>query len=1139
MASILNPLTFPLNQHALIEASAGTGKTWTIAALYVRAIVEKKLSPNQILVLTFTKAATEELKNRIRERLIEAASAFENTDFGDDFLQNLKAQYPKDSHKNHAQTLRLAAQMMDEARIHTIHAWCFSVLKSAALSARAPFSLKIVNDEEGAQIRCAAACNFWREFVTPLSESATEKLLTFFKSPKELLEKIKFLINENQIDLNFDIPTSAESLKNYENVYLNVQKEIAEKQGFLNNLIDFLILSKEKKKFNGKKLQTTMLDKIINELKSGETPSLEWKSFGKYLTLDFLKDIWKENEPRLNDFIIFEDWKNKLENAELELQKNLFYFAAKNIRQKIKVAQQKLSSCDFNSLLLECNAALEKNPKMVEWLRAQFPFALIDEFQDTDSIQCAIFKKIYDYENKNNTAKIILIGDPKQAIYAFRGADVYTYLKVRQCLKDSIYTLNTNYRATKEVIAVSNVLFENAEKNLENGAFGFKNGLPFSAVSAQGKKEQLFLNDKPYPAFQIFHLKKEEKEKENKDIWLEKLALKCAFKIAELFDSKNKVYFNTERKFSLADCAVLVNTSKEALIIKKALQKFGIPSAYLSEQQSVYTQNTAKELFIILDAILNPNEWKIKGALLTNILKTDYETIYNFKNNENAIEKLLEQFKGYAQHWEKFGIAATIHQILFDFKTPQKLQAHPDGTRILTDTRHLAELLEEESAYLNSAHALLDFLSLKINPGESVVISQSAQDHLIRLESDENIVKIITIHKSKGLEYPLVFLPFVSNVKDQFHLPSFYHDENNAIQIAWEENKKENIKQEYLLEEIRKLYVALTRACYALWVGLYEYKENNALFHLLDNNIQKWAENGNAVLDEDQTPIQPQKTIEIVEENNIIKTTHTIQHYKNDYYTISSFSALTYNLPFHVIDNIEKNAKKEFSIEKSFPSGAAFGTFVHDLIEKSAKKGFQLKEELTFENLNADDFKKWFNIIIKNPLRIDNQPSLQQLNPQKILTEMEFIFPVEKKADNIQNLNNLIIDNIIPKQPRPLLNQNDLNGMLKGFIDLTFENNGRYYVMDYKTNRLGDYIEDYNTNNIQTTILNHRYDLQMTLYLLALHRFLKLRLKDYNPQKHMGGAIYYFLRGAENIETGGFYHFEPSVDFLKTLHQIF
>ncbi len=1182
----LDALTFSLNQHAFIEASAGTGKTWTIAALFVRLIVEKNLSPKEILVLTFTTAATEELKNRIHARLIEAASAFEGNP-ADDFLKRLTLQTPEEKKAECARKLYLAAQIMDEAKILTIHAWCLSILKSAALSVGAPFALELIEEEKKEELKHALVAAYWREFYAPLPVECAQMVLELWQSPTKLLDKIAPLFKHPEfIPQNFN-STPQEIIQNQQKEVENIQQEIIENFSKIEDLILFLKNAQENKNYDGRKFPKKTFNQCeeeIKEFKEKKDLSILKKCFEKF-NQDFLKSIWKYEE-NFNSFPVldlFSKWREDLENEEYLLKKELYLHAAFFIQKETQKHYQRHNQEDFDSLLKKCQKALDENPHLVTYLRKQFPFALIDEFQDTDPIQCAIFEKIYPFHQNENI--LILIGDPKQAIYAFRGADVYSYLTMRQKLKHSIQTLNTNYRAVPEALAVTHSLFHHAENNIENGAFGFKkereNQLPFLEIQASPKNEHLKRNNTIIPSFNYVYLKEsEDKENEDKKNNAEerkkKLAEQCAHYLKKIFHQN--LYFENEenkrkRPFTPADCAILVNSGNEARLMKNALKKYGIPSAYLSEKESVYAETIAQELYLVLEAILNRNKKNIHTALCTRILNENPQKILNLTVDENLLEEMGKLFLDYADYWQKNGVQALIHKLLFDFHTPQKCLTLHNGNRILTDIRHLAELLQTQSVAFNSPHALLEYFNYKIN---HLTQTQVADEQLIRLETDENIVQIITIHKSKGLEFSFVLLPFLfKNPRFQHHkdYPVFYHDEHNQLNIHWENNEeiKEKVKKEELLENTRKLYVALTRARHALYLGFdsadstTKNPENNfsafaRLIHSFDeNNLEnaffQWIKILNKesftenVLSEENDLIKIKN--EFNQNNKEKKAPLEIQNYQNDFYGIASFSNLMKNTQNYSNENDENKEKekenpfipKEFTVLKNFPKGAEFGNTIHQIFEKliPSPDFFNVnKNESAFSFLKEEeknDYKEWFKILSSNPLPIEEKLSLKDLNPKLMQAEMEFYFPIPHF--NLDKLETLIQQHILPQHPREKTQKKHLNGMMKGYMDLIFSVNNRYYLLDYKTNFLGENIRDYSLNNIQHSFLSHRYDLQMAIYLWALHQFLKTRILNYSPEKHIGGAIYYYLRGVENEESKGFFYFSQCAPLLNHLHQLF
>lgn len=1336
-------LNFPFSDQQLIEASAGTGKTWTIAALYVRLVLERKLMPENILVVTFTEAATSELKSRIQKRLLETADYFLDSQKNseDVFLNELISYYGnKEQRETCAKYLRLASQNIDNAAIYTIHSWCKKILDEYNLYSAGLGEVNLLDDASNKQQLFNVIYNYWRNYYVSLKDKNSLDFIlnNVWKNPVDLYKKIQHLLDiiqisdeffENEIikEKNFaqkDFFTELANIKDDINNFYNHFEKVLQKLNevfakyekyFKGNILkpeenSFNISEKLRKSFNNK--ETNKIFDTLTELTNKDLLLKKLKNNG----ITKAEDIAKEFKSKV---------KFNIKNL-----KNLHIFIIKHAAYTIRKWQQQYKQRDgnlqisFDDLLIYCQNICQNNPELVNILRQKYPVALIDEFQDTDPVQCNIFSTIYSNNNDKNKTALILIGDPKQAIYSFRGADIFAYLKAKQNISDDHhYTLKNNYRSTPEIIKTLNIFFDENDHN--KGAFLFKkddyNPLEFVQVNAKNESKNNYSNTN-FPV-EFCYIS----EKLNKDDFIKTAAENCANKIYNLL---------AENKIKASDCAVLVNNINEANAIQRQLKKLNIPSAYLSEKRSVFATDEAYQLFLCLQAIINPEVKNIRLALATPLLAEQYTNIIDIdsETTNNFLEEKITIFQQYFLYLQQQGVQATIEKLLLDFNCPQRFLnqqnnsisfdnnsiSEESGERILTNIRHLAELLQIQSKECYGEGALLNFFANCIvaatsdsenNFGEfydanknnnndiifspisnSEAVNQQGKDaSIIRLENDSNLVKIITIHKSKGLEYNYVFLPFLCIAKDEknFNLPIIYYDydynaENSKYEFvkkcSWNKDGKDDkdikeiIKENRIKEDIRKLYVALTRAKNNLWilVGNYKSAEDGAIYKLLsdfytENDISKDENYWENIINNLQNKVGETK-LNKTEKVNKISTRNNKNFIENnsDYYTNfknakelkyparkkfwgqTSYSALIgqnnnyfdeFDFDVNANENnininntteedsllykfkeelLQKNNNVEIYhsfydsynsnisnydfliyqniytfVQKYIPKGAKVGTFIHSLLETLANKNFATNDKILneinllqklqssgitlFKNINSVDdenyknFVSWLKIICQTPLlnlskpkQRNNKtnknnnftlPSLEEIskNQLSIRTEIEFILPVnEIKIDELTNIINSMnfIHHLPENFPRESLKISKINGLLKGFIDLLICYENKYYVLDYKSNYVGDNFADYNATNYEKIILSHRYDVQAALYQLALHRLLKWRLPNYNPKQHLGGTLFYFLRGVNSFSlqnsnsisnsiNSGIYHIEANCENIIKMDNLF
>jgi exodeoxyribonuclease V beta subunit len=458
---------------------------------------------------------------------------------------------------------------------------------------------------------------------------------------------------------------------------------------------------------------------------------------------------------------------------------------------------------------------------------------MIDEFQDTDPVQYRIFDRIYNLEGNNSDTGLILIGDPKQAIYAFRGADIYTYLQAKDATQGRHFTLKKNFRSTTGMVQATNALFEHGEKHAL-AAFRFrsdsdthvtKNPLPFVSVDAQGKDDAFFANGQTCKPMTLWHLAPDEgSERVSATRYRNEMAQTSASEIVRLLNlgQQGLAGFGTvdvQQSVKPGDIAILVRNKLEADAVQSTLAERSVNSVYLSDRDSVFATQEAQDLLIWLKACAEPSrDTLLRNALATSTLDLPIGQLDELNHDELAWEEQVDLFSQYRRIWWQQGVLAMCHRLLHDFELPGRLLAQTGGERRLTNVLHLAEWLQQSAAVIEGDFALIRYLAEHIG--------ETSDEFILRLESDDDLVKVITIHKSKGLEYPLVFLPFISSWKEASGDRFSYHSKSHkgrVLEISGKKAEPESwlrADSERLSEDLRLIYVALTRAKYATWLGI-------------------------------------------------------------------------------------------------------------------------------------------------------------------------------------------------------------------------------------------------------------------------------------------------------------------------------
>jgi exodeoxyribonuclease V beta subunit len=1181
----LDALTFPLHGCRLIEASAGTGKTYTLAALYLRLVLGhgqsagfiQPLNPPQILVVTFTRAATAELRDRIRQRLVEAAAAFRVGSADDELLANLLQDYQPTDYPACAGVLERAAQWMDEAAIFTIHSWCQRMLAEHAFDSGMGFQDKLSDDNQ--LLLHTLACDYWRRFLYPLTDAAVlHELGRVAQSPQALLADAQPWLQADAAEMQFNAagaplpqplsPQQAAVPLSQWQTKLNALCQQLEPL-LTDDVLPLLDDAFANSWLNGNKFRAASwpaerqwwqsllaAPAAINSLDADFTRLVE-----KYRA-ENLAGAQKKGQPLLSHavfdhFDVLAQWLSAKPQLALAVRHHAALWLSNAFHQR----KQQRGELDFNDLLQQLHKALQSDSGAVlaARIKAQYPVAMVDEFQDTDPLQFAIFRAIYPDVQSADSA-LIMVGDPKQAIYSFRGADLNTYLQARALTSGRHYSLSKNFRSTAALVSSVNQLFSAAEA--QRGAFGFgrsdETELPFIAVEAKGKSTTLQLGGNDIPALNVWLSDKEPADLK-KGAYQSLMAQACADEITHLLHQAKhgQALFKSDdgstKALQPSDIAILVRDKNEAALIRRELSARNVRSVYMSDNESVLQSTEAASVLSWLKACHQlEDDNLLRAALALPLSQNSDAQLQYWLNNETAWEQLTDQIRLFRQIWRVKGVLAMLTAWLHYFGLPAKWLAQEQGERCLTNVLHLAELLQSESQQRDGESGLIRWLSEQLDG------SGNSDEQQLRLESDQQLVQVVTIHKSKGLQYNLVFLPFICGVKavKKDRPQRFFNGQHRVLDLQPDDAALQKAEHERLLEDIRLLYVALTRPVYACWLGLAAFSEGNskksklaqsALGYLLNLPDECTPADLTAAVSNlpwQQQPMPaPQPPLSINALPQLIPAIKLNAPLKRERWWIASYSALrtdsrtlnvdTEHSPVLAADTaLDSLLQEEISepLQHSelcqsmhdFPRGAVPGTFLHQLLELAQQQGFahcddafsydMLQRQLARHNWQSwhSVLHSWFKQMLQAPL-LGAECALNQL-PQ-VRAELEFWLQTEHVC--VQTLDKLICQAVLPGMARPLLLPDTLNGMLKGFIDLTLKGqDGRYWVLDYKSNWLGADDSAYSTEAMQQALLEKRYDVQAVLYMLALHRLLKLRQPGYltAPERYLGGALYWFIR---------------------------
>ncbi|MGF9659244.1 exodeoxyribonuclease V subunit beta [Pantoea agglomerans] len=1164
----LNPLTLPLKGERLIEASAGTGKTFTIGLLYLRLLLglggenaySRPLSVEEILVVTFTEAATAELRGRIRENIHQLRLACIRGKSSNPMHQLLLEQMPDLSQA--AAQLLAAERQMDEAAIFTIHGFCQRMLNLNAFESGMLFEQELIEDEQALLKQSAA--DFWRRQCYPLSLDVARIIAAEWSGPDSLLATLRPWLQGESPGLKRP-PAADETLASRHARNLARIEAIKQQWQALSADVEGIITASgvDKRSYSSKHLPNWVAR--VRQWASSDTLDYqlpkELERFGQQV----LEEKTKKGEaPRHSLFEAIDQFLAE----PLSLRDVIIAQALTDVRATVQREKRLRALLGFDDLLSKLDEALQQpgGVLLAETIRARYPVALIDEFQDTDPQQYRIFRTLY--INQPEQA-LFLIGDPKQAIYAFRGADIFTYLRARNEVS-AHYTLDTNWRSSPEMVGSVNRLFSQLDSPFLFSAIPFQPVKP--AVPNQSLK--LIFDEQQQPALRFWL---QPGEGVGNSDYQQFMAQQCAADISRWLVAGQQGRARLGKGEVLqpvraSDITVLVRSRNEAGLIRDALNALAIPSVYLSSRDSVYTTPEARELLWLLQAIQAPEQERLlRSALATSIFAIDAATLDALTQNEREWDALVEQFAVWQQLWHQRGVLPMLRDVMIKRQLAENMLASENGERRLTDLMHLGELLQEASVQLESPHALVRFLAQQIARPNSQASSQQ-----LRLESDRHLVQIITIHKSKGLQYPLVWLPFAAGFREA--ASALYHDRDTFTALLDVQGDAQSLalaEEERLAEDLRLLYVALTRSVYHCSVGIAPLikgtrkKEGESDLHKsalgylvqqgeaadaqqLSQRLNALTGEGIALVEEGLLPGEMWQDAQLGDE---VLSSRDITRALADVWRVTSYSGLQQHHSSPLLDalpnfDIDAAGEEEKGEEAAltphhFPRGAAPGTFLHGLFESidftEPPDSVWLEDQLQHNGYPLSwlpVLEQWIDRVLHTPLNAEGL-TLSAIKSSERLIEMEFYLPINNLL-TAADLDALLRRHDSLSQQAAPLDFRQVRGMLKGFIDLVFRWQGKYYLLDYKSNWLGDSHAAYTPEAMAQAMIGHRYDLQYQLYTLALHRYLQHRLPDYDYQRHFGGVFYLFLRGMDGSSPdNGIFTTRPAEAFVEEIDALF
>ena len=1001
----------------LIEASAGTGKTFSISQMFVKAILEKK-NIRKIAAITYTEAATAELKKRLREVLVEELKKGEKADL-----------------------IEAALKDFDLLTVSTIHGFCKRVLGTFPVETDTPVRPEFI--EKGSELKDESAMDFWKH---------------------EALEKLPEKIFKSPITLNFN----------------KVSKVL-----------------KERVWDPGK-----IIIPDINDIKSlGEADNI---TAVQRHCIEYSRERFEEFKETLGH-LTFDDLPGKL---------------SKSIKS-------------------------EAAEKIKEEVGNMYDVVFVDEFQDSDPLMAEIFDALF---RENDKTALFYIGDPKQSIFGFRNADIYSYLAVERKIEETLkLTLNNNYRSTKQVVNAVNRIF-----TINHDPFNIDSKIKYNEVTSKNNGLEEF----------------QDKNNSRKDLNFWSVSNDDDTVVRKIIDQN--VVLEIKRLLSQAkigdrsvkpsDIAIFVNANKDSVPLKDKLETEGIP-AIISSSVSVFQSKLVKDLTVFLNAVVDHRNLSlIKGALFTMLFGRDTSDCAQLDTDSNLVDKWLSKFEKWHDLFNEKGFLKMFSTASKEEGFEQTIAKSENAERNLTNLRHICELLQEYEKKSNAVpNQMLQFL---IEKSKNNI--ESGDEYEQRLDSEEDRLVISTIYKSKGLEYKIVFIPalYKSVSCPRYPVSLSYHRENdNESVVSLFNLERELAEKELLSEKMRLCYVALTRAVYRAYFVVVNTGENfkkSVPGHLFDC---EFAEIGSKILElkcpninYEEIELQPQS-----DEKTPSKTEHKSLEIKGclkftrDFgapFKISSYSALASRRA--VSDEVDVEAvaddsncgfdpKEEPEGFFAFKKGAHSGIILHKLFEDIDFTQNDHRDEIRslLERNNrlkkseeedwTEDVQKMVEKVLSAELK--DGVMLKDIANENRFNEMEFLYPVsEINSEKVQ------------KKLEPLdivVDFKKLKGFINGFIDLVFRKDDKYYIVDWKSNYLGNKSEDYSFKKLERAMKEANYDLQYMIYAVALHKHLAVTIKNYSFKKHFGGICYIFLRGVDEKGENGIYFKELDESIVTELANCF